>query len=188
MRRRAAYVTFGLISACFAAGCGGGSTTTVTETATVTETTTVASTAGTETGLGAPAERIEFGTIESLTPRGDHYEMRFDPAWLLSGETANVAAAEDGAVAPGEPVPNDYYILDEGHRLLSYIVPDDASVTVLAFGDGSADWAPTPITVSELAQILQGESSIELFEPVDTGVWITVDIDTARAIQQQYRP
>jgi hypothetical protein len=48
--------------------------------------------------------------------------------------------------------------------------------------------APTPITVSEVAQILQGASSIELFEPLDTGVWITVDIDTVPAIQQQYRP
>ena len=48
--------------------------------------------------------------------------MRFDPAWFLSGETANRAAAEDGAVPPGQPVPNDNYRVEEGHRLLTYLV------------------------------------------------------------------
>ena len=63
-----------------------------------------------------------FGQIRSLVRKGDHYELRFDPAFWLSGETANTAAAEDGAVAPGEPVPNDYYIVDESSRTLKYLV------------------------------------------------------------------
>ena len=47
--------------------------------------------------------------------------MRFDPAWFLSGDTANTAAAEDGAVEPGQPVPNDNYVVEEGHRLLPIV-------------------------------------------------------------------
>ncbi len=144
--------------------------------------------ATTKTGLGPPAERVLFGHIESLTRKGDHFEMRFDPAWFLSGETANVAAAEDGAVEPGEPVANDNYVVEEGHRLLTYLVPDDAQVTVLTRSGDPAELGATPITVSELAQIVQGESPLQLFEPLDTGVWITVDVDTVRAIDQQYRP
>lgn len=46
-----------------------------------------------------------FGHIATLTPDGDGYRMRFDPAWFTSGETANVAAAEDGVVEPGSPSP-----------------------------------------------------------------------------------
>ena len=31
-------------------------------------------------------------------------------------------------------------------------------------------------------------SDLDLFEPLDTGVWITIDVDTVRSIYQQYRP
>jgi hypothetical protein len=39
-----------------------------------------------------------------------------DPAWFLSGVTANVAAAEDGVVTAGQPVPNDNHVVNESHR------------------------------------------------------------------------
>jgi hypothetical protein len=138
------------------------------------------------TGLGPPAERVLLGRIASLKPAADGYEMRFDPSLLLSGETANVAAAEDGVVAPGEPVPNDNYEVDESDRLFTYLVPDDASVSVLTrTADG---FGLTTVTVEELAAVVAGTSDIELFEPLDTGVWITVDIDTVRRIVHQYTP
>jgi hypothetical protein len=127
-----------------------------------------------------------FGHISSLTKKGDQYEMRFDPAWFTSGVTANTAAAEDGVVEPGEPVPNDNYRIEEGHRLLTYLVPQDASVTVLTNNDTGI--MSTAVTVSELAQLVSGEKPIELFEPLDTGVWIRVHIDTVCALDQQYQP
>jgi hypothetical protein len=47
----------------------------------------------------------------------------------------------------------------------------------------------TPITVSELARIVQGKSSLELFEPLESGVWIRANVDAVvLAIDQQYRP
>jgi hypothetical protein len=136
----------------------------------------------------SPCGDRSFGHIRSLTRMGDRYELRFDPAWFTSGITANTAAAEDGVVEPGEPVPNDNYRVEEGHRLLTYLVPDDAHVTVLTRRGDPAQLGATPITVSELAQIVQGKSRIQLFEPLDTGVWITVKVDAVRAIDQQYRP
>lgn len=169
-----------LVVAVAAAGCGG--------TKTVTETKTVPAPTATETGLGPPSENVQFGHIESLTRRGNHFEMRFDPAWFLSGETANRAAAEDRAVEAGQPVPNDNYVVEEGHRLLTYFVPDDAHVTVLTRRGNPAQLGATPITVSELAQIVQGKSRVQLFEPLETGVWIRVNVDSVRAIDQQYRP
>ena len=127
-----------------------------------------------------------FGHISSLTQKGDQYEMRFDPAWITSGETANTAAAEDGKVEPGKPVPNDNYEIDEGDRLLTYLVPQDTPVTVIT-NDGTGI-VSTPITVSELAQLVDGEKPVELFEPLDTGFWIRVHVDTACALDQQYKP
>ena len=145
----------------------------------------------------APEERVVverpcgdriFGHIASLERKNGRYEMRFDPAWFTSGVTANTAAAEDGVVEPGEPVPNDNYRIDEGHRLLTYLVSPKAHVTVLTRNGDPAGFGATPVTVSELSQLVNGRKPVELFESLDTGVWIRVHIDTACAIDQQYQP
>jgi hypothetical protein len=64
-----------------------------------------------------------YGHIKTLTRSGTGYVLRFDPVWFLSGVTANVAQAEDAGTkcAPKacEPVPNDNYRVDEGHRVRS---------------------------------------------------------------------
>ena len=129
-----------------------------------------------------------FGHIGSLVRKGDHYVLRFDPAWFTLGVTANTAAAEDGAVAPGEPVPNDVYVVDESDRLLTYLVPSNAHVTVLV--NNGTGILSTPITVDELAEIVKtGKSSKrKLFEPLESGVWVRYRIDTACSLDQQYRP
>lgn len=101
---------------------------------------------------------------------------------LLSGETANKATAEDGVVEPGEPVPNDNYVLEEGHRLLTYPVANDATVTVLTSGGAETK----TITFAELAQALQEMGDTTMWDPRTTGTWITTDVDTVIAIRQQY--
>lgn len=154
------------------AGCGG--------TKTVTRTVTVDSSV--KQGVGAPLEHVDFGYIKTLERKGAGYEMTFDPAWFLGGETASAAAAEDGVVAPGEPVPNDYYVVDEGHRLVTYKVSPDAKVTVLVDSPESE-----PITLEELAQVVSGNHG-PLWEPIETGFWIRYRIDTVTSIDQQYRP
>ena len=145
---------------------------------------------GKPTPCGNGHDLVLYGHIKSLTPRGDHFVLRFDPALFLSGVTANTAAAEDGAVEPGEPVPNDNYVVDESHRLFTYLVPDTARVTVLTAGgalDGSG-FPATPITVSELAQLVDGQAPVKLFEPLDSGLWMHVDVDSVCSLEQQYRP
>jgi hypothetical protein len=134
-----------------------------------------------------PCGDRSFGHIESLERSGDHYTLRFDPAFFTSGITANAAAAEDGAVPAGQPVPNDNYVVDESHRLLTYTVPESAAVTVLTRG-GPGALGQTPTTVSELERIVNGGSDLALFEPLDSGVWIRVHIDTVCSLDQQYRP
>ena len=90
-------------------------------------------------------------TSWSLESRGADFRLRFDPAFFTSGETANAAAAEDGAVEPGRPVPNDNFVVDESHRLLTYVVPADTPVTILTRDGDPQQFGATPSTVSELA-------------------------------------
>ena len=101
--------------------------------------------------------------------------------------TASAAAAEDGVFEPGEPVPNDNYRIDEGHRLLTYLVSPTAHVTVLTRNGEPEGLRATP-SRSRARAAGRGKKPVELFEPLDTGVSLRVRNDTACAINQQYLP
>lgn len=133
--------------------------------------------------LSPPRQRVFYGHAKSLVRRGGHWELRVDPAEFLSGLTATRAAVADGAISPGDAVPNDYYVRDEGHRLLTFRVPVGVPITVVTPGIKA-----TRITVSELARVLAGKPTARrLFEP-EAGYWIRVAGDTVRAMDQQYQP
>ena len=93
-------------------------------------------------------QQTQYGYIHSLVRSGRaRYVLRFDPAWWLTGYTARRARLED----TGSPdVPNDYYVVDESHRLLSYVVPAGTPVTILTHGTNT-----TRISVATLAQRLR---------------------------------
>jgi hypothetical protein len=133
-------------------------------------------------GPGAPKRQVQFGHIASLKRRDGGYLLRFDPAQYLTGLTASDASLEDTG---SRDAPNDSYVVDESHRLFSYRVPNDARVTVLAEGVEAS-----PITVAQLAKLVKGGDPLvhPLFEPLETGVWILVETDTVRSIDQQYVP
>ena len=154
--------------------CGG--------TKTVTKTVTVSETA--KSGTGSPRLVVEFGYVKSLKPKGSGFEMRFDPAWLLTGKTAKQAALEDTGVSD---VPNDSYVVNESGRAYTFSVPANAHVRVLTAG---SNLNGTPITVAQLAQLAAGNNPFPkpLFEPISTGFWISIRNDTVDSLDQQYRP
>ena len=134
-----------------------------------------------------PDAVASYGHVESLTRSGDHFELRFDPAWFLSGVTASSAALEDTG---SSDVPNDNYIVEEGHRLLTYLVPATAHVTVLS-RDGKLPGPGFPlqaITVSQLAQLVQGEQPVELAESLESVFWMRAKRVTVCSLVHQYRP
>jgi hypothetical protein len=150
--------------------------------------------ASTDSARQAPAARpgeiAQFGHIRSLVRKGRRYELRFDPAWWLGGVTANRAAVEDKAIPPGETVPNDYYVRDETHRLLTYLVPVTARVRVLV-NPGPGGVRPVTIGVAELAQVVTGRNprNRALYDDANhLGYWARVAIDTVRSLDQQYQP
>jgi hypothetical protein len=145
-------------------------------------TTASASAAGRMTDQRLPAatpagQTTLYGHVASLTPKGNRFELRFDPALWLTGVPAERACS-------CKPVPNDYFIVDESHRLLTYVVQ---STTVLTGGVHG-----TEITVSELAQIVKGKNPNHrrLSEP-KAGFWIRVGFtypSPVVALDQQYQP
>jgi hypothetical protein len=149
-------------------------------TKTVTKTVTVSGTA--KGGVGSPREVVEYGYVKSLRHMGASFELRFDPAWLLTGKTANQASFEDTG---SSDVPNDSYVVNESTRAYTYIVPASAHVTVLKQGVNGS-----PITVAQLAQLAGGSNpfSKPLFEPISTGFWISIRNDTVGSLEQQYHP
>jgi hypothetical protein len=156
-----------------AAGCG--STRTVTKTVTVTD-----------SAKTPPRELVFYGHVKSLKSAANGFELRVDPAYWLGGTTAYHAAVEDKAIAPGDAVPNDYYIRDDDHRLLTYRVSAGARVTVLTYKN---EIRGTKISVAELGDLLAGRNPNHrrLFEP-QAGYWIRVATDTVRSLDQQYQP
>jgi hypothetical protein len=175
MRRLA----IGLLLIGLATGCGG----TRTVTRTVTNTVTV-------TKQAASGDQRLYGRILSIEPDGDSYLLRFDPSWFLTGITANVAQAEDQGTtckpAACAPVANDNYTVDESHRAFTFVLPADVEGTVLV--SGKKLFPGTQVSGADLAKVVAGTSTLKLFEPLDTGIWITVHIDTVQTFAQQYHP
>jgi hypothetical protein len=171
--RRIAMATLAVLAV---AGCGSTTTKTVTVVRTVPQ------------KLGGDADQQLFGHVKSIAPTHGAYLLRFDPAWLVTGVTANVAAAEDDGTTckPSScpPVPNDVYAVDESHRLLTFLLPAGTRGAVLVGGGLNTK----TVGAAELARIVAGTSSLKLFEPLDSGVWIRVHSDTVQTFAQQYRP
>jgi hypothetical protein len=145
-----------------------------------------ATTSPTKSAAPCGEQRL-YGHVAGLAHKEPADELRFDPAWFTSGLTANTAAAEDGAVPAGQPVPNDNYVVDETHRAFVYKLPAGTPITVLTRG-GPGPLGETPVGLPELERIVNGGRHRALFEPLDSGVWIRVHGDTVCAFDQQYRP
>jgi hypothetical protein len=129
---------------------------------------------------GRPKQQALYGHVKSITTHGGRLELRFDPALWLTGLAAERACA-------CSPVPNDYVVVDETHRLLTFAVRRDAAVTIVT----ARDYAK-PITVGELVQIVAGKNPKhrDLLEP-KAGFWIRIGDkypNPVVAIGQQYQP
>jgi len=136
---------------------------------------------------GPPPTLVQYGYVRSLVRSGSRYRMRFDPALWLSGATANRAAVEDGAIAPGDAVPNDYYIRNESRKQLTYTVLPGARVTVVTFS-AAGGLRSTRIAVTELAAIVKGRNPKKRTLYGYLGYWARIAGDRVTALDQQYQP
>jgi hypothetical protein len=150
------------------------------------EWTRVGAAVATTTSLRDCGEQRLFGYIRSLRKIGGSYELRFDPAFFLSGRTANQAAAQDGVIPKGQPVPNDNYVVNESRRTYLFDVTRTTRIRVLL---KRGDYIKgSPIGVERLALLIRGKRTDELFESFQSGFWLGVHGDRVCSIRQQYRP
>lgn len=112
-----------------------------------------------------------------------------DPAQMLSGEPAHEAAVEDGIIAPGEDLPNDYYIVNPSRQAMDVAVAANAAVTVYAL-DSRGAIAEARISLLDLAAAFAGDQRIPVYglDPSAFPVTLTVEGGAVTAISQVYLP
>jgi hypothetical protein len=140
--------------------------------------------AGASADQGAiPRQQALYGHIRSVERVHGRYRLRFDPAWWLTALAAERACG-------CKPVPNDYYVVDESPRTLTFALRSDARARILIRTQGPVSTAS--ISVGELAQIVKGRSPRHrhLLMP-KAGFWIRVGNaypSSILALDQQYQP
>jgi hypothetical protein len=132
----------------------------------------------------APPQQVFYGHIRTMARQGSRYLVKFDPAWWLTGVTAERANLEDYG---SRDVPNDYRIVEEGHRLLTLVVLPSARITVLTRGTEHVQ-----VTAAELKEIVSGRNPRrrQLSQP-RAGFWIRIGRqypNPAVTLDQQYQP
>ena len=162
-----------------AAGCGGGGADKAAPEPTQT------STQPAPTPGPSPAE--QFGYIRSVSTAGPAATLAFDEAEFLTGDAAQKAAEEDGVVAPGEAVPNDYYIRNRDQTTQTLRIANDAKITakrcpLCRHGrDGQLD--------SFLASFMKGRQTFaDPYRGKYSLYWLTIKDGEVAAIDEQYVP
>ena len=144
-------------------------------------TTTVATT------TAAPRGAERFGYIRSVSTAGPAVTLAFDEAAFLTGKKAQEAAEADGAVEPGEPVPNDYYIRNADKATKTYPLANDARITAkrcpLCRNGKPGEVGPF------LASFMEGRQTYAAPYRGKYGLyWLTIEDGRVVAIDEQYVP
>jgi len=132
-----------------------------------------------------PAEH--FGYIRSVSTAGPAATLAFDEAQLLTGDAAQKAAEEDGAVEPGEPVPNDYYVRNGDKTTHTLRIANDAEITAkrcsLCRHGRPGQLGPF------LAAFMQGRRTYAApYRGKYSQYWLTIENGEVVAIDEQYLP
>jgi hypothetical protein len=119
-----------------------------------------------------------FALVRSLAPGGAATgSMELDLAQWFDGDAADAAAAEDGVIAPGQQIENDYYIRNVSDRLRVMPVAGDAATRVVDW-DNCCELVPS--TVDAL--------SARGFDGGREAFWLTVRGGTVVGLDEQFRP
>ena len=179
-----------LVAVLALAGCGAGKTTTTTVTRTVTSTQAVT----VQQPSGSPALGAQntsyFGQIVSISPAIGKYVLVLRPQFYLVGVTANtVFAKQQGKQCfplscPG--VEDDRLVVPAGSQQLTFVLPTKTTGTVLTMS--GSQMQPTTVSAAQLAALVGGAKTPKLVEPLESGVWLAVNVDHVTSFAQQFQP
>jgi hypothetical protein len=129
-----------------------------------------------------------FGYIRTLVS-DDPPVIAFDRAEFLKGHEAYEAALADGAIAPGEPVSNDYYIGNRDRSVVQLPVGYEARVTRVSCPASCKQGAR-----GDLADFLASltdpsdKTLADQYRGVTSQYWIVVSSGLVEQIDEQYVP
>ena len=176
-----------VVAALVLAGCGAGKT--VTTTVTSTKTVTVRQPPQ-SSALGVQ-DTSYFGQVTSITQADPkRFLLVLKPEFFLVGVTGNVVGAQQQGKqcaplsCPG--VEDDHVVVPAGTRSLTFVLPATTTGTVLTSTGGNV--AGTRISAAQLAALVGGAKTPKLIEPLDSGVWLAVDVDKVTSFAQQFQP
>jgi hypothetical protein len=158
-------------------------------------TTTASSGTTTTEALSSAEERLPDGKIRAMGFIKEVWEqdgvrrISIDYAEFLTGEEANAAAVAAGEIAPGEDVPNDYFIRNVNTQLREFVVSGSVAITTstrLAPHDGMG----VPCTWTSFLSFWGGMGPVPEVDShlKDMPWWIVRDGDTVITIDEQYLP
>ena len=130
-----------------------------------------------------------FGYIRALEADADRAKISLDVAAWLTGEQAEKAAREDGAIAPGEPVSNDYYVRNAQRDVAVLEVADRVRVTAVRCPDSCRDGVRGDF--AGLARSFDDPGPKTLaddYRGPQSQYWVTVQDGVVTAIDEQYVP
>jgi hypothetical protein len=168
-----------LALALVAAGCGGGGDENASPEPTQTSTL--------RAPPPAPAPAEHFGYIRSVSTAGPVATLAFDEAQFLTGADAQKAAEDDGVVAPGEPVPNDYYIRNPDKTTRTLRIANDARITAKRCRP-CRNGQPGELGPF-LASFMEGRQTFaDPYRGKHSLYWLTIEDGEVVAIDEQYVP
>jgi hypothetical protein len=138
-----------------------------------------------EPAQSASAER--FGFIRSVSTAGGTVTIAFDEADWLSGDAAQRAAEEDGAIGRGDPVPNDYYVRNADPATQSLEVAAEAEITAERC-QLCRNGEPGNLVDFVEAFGNTRQSYADPYRGADSLYWLTIEDGRVVRIDEQYRP
>jgi hypothetical protein len=169
------------------AGCGAGKTVTTT----VTSTRTVTVQQQPQSSALGVQDTSYFGRITSITQADPkRFLLVLKPEFFLVGVTGNVVGAQQQGKrcaplsCPG--VEDDHVVVPAGTQSLTFVLPATTTGSVVTSGGGNVGNAR--ISAAQLAALVGGAKTPKLIEPLDSGVWLAVDVDKVTSFAQQFQP
>ncbi len=120
----------------------------------------------------------DFGYAKSAKTTGGYVHVAFDRAILFTGAAANSYAAGHGMPTP---VPNDYVVVNDSHKLRDLVLSPTVTITgnVMLAGAGTAD--QVPVTLATFLAKVKANPDIPLHVTFDSHLLVT-------SISEQFFP
>jgi hypothetical protein len=130
-----------------------------------------------------------MGYITEVWEDASGRHLKIDYAVMLTGAAADAAAVAAGEIAPGETVPNDYFITNTNPKIRTFNVSDTVAITT------STRWAPhdgmgAPCSWTDFYEFwnLIGPPAEGDTQMPHVPWWIERDGNTIVKIDEQYLP